>query len=58
MENYEHAENIHHYNRRKKREPKQGLSWCKYCDMYLVSDGGKCAVCGTLNGIKKDKKPN
>lgn len=47
---------IRHYNRRVKRLPKRGETWCRGCDMTLVSDGGKCKICGTRCGHKRDKK--
>ena len=46
------------FNRKKKKEPKQGKGWC-YCDFAIVAnDGEKCPVCGRRQSKKgRNKKP-
>jgi len=33
-------------NRTRKQRPRRHM-WCWGCDMHLVSEGGKCPVCGS-----------
>jgi ligand-binding sensor protein len=43
-------------NRNKKREPKAGRGYCKYCDKDGGLEGSKCKYCGHVIGIKRNKK--
>lgn len=44
------------YNRNKSKEPHLSKYWCYGCDRNIISDMGKCEVCGSKPNKNKNKK--